>query len=54
MAFYGVPDLNNLKPENVKIPVIAFFGKEDEHKGFADQEVLKHTYIYSHLRLLTD
>lgn len=36
--FYGVPDLNYFKVEDIKVPVLAHFGDLDMAKGFSDPE----------------
>jgi len=35
---YGVPDLTQLKPENIKFPIQSHFGMRDNLKGFSDPE----------------
>lgn len=41
VPFYGVPDLNYFKLENIKVPVLAHFGDLDKAKGFSDPETAK-------------
>jgi dienelactone hydrolase len=40
IIFYGIPDLAHLKVGKIKVPVLAFFGKEDKIKGFSDPETV--------------
>lgn len=40
-VFYGIPDLNTFKVENITAKVIAHFGSEDPLKGFSDPETAK-------------
>ena len=54
VSFYGVPDLNAFKLENIKAPLLAHFGELDPLKGFSDigtahklnEEVKKNNYKY--------
>lgn len=39
--FYGIPDANYFKIEDVKVPVLGHFGELDEHKGFSDSDSAK-------------
>jgi carboxymethylenebutenolidase len=34
--FYGIPDLNKYKLSNIKCPVLAHFGGDDNMMGFSD------------------
>eukprot|EP01006_Ploeotia_vitrea_P032876 TRINITY_DN65068_c0_g1_i3.p1 TRINITY_DN65068_c0_g1~~TRINITY_DN65068_c0_g1_i3.p1 ORF type:complete len:122 (-),score=0.48 TRINITY_DN65068_c0_g1_i3:182-547(-) len=36
--FYGIPDLSKATPSNIKNPIVAYFGENDEAKGFSDAE----------------
>ena len=36
--FYGVPDLNIFRLDNIKAKTVAHFGELDPFKGFADKE----------------
>jgi len=38
IVLYGVPDLTQLKPENIKFPIQSHFGMRDNLKGFSDPE----------------
>jgi carboxymethylenebutenolidase len=36
--YYGVPDLSNFDLSKIKVPVYAYFGENDDHKGFSSPE----------------
>jgi len=38
VPFYGIPDLTKFPVDNIKIPILAHFGRDDEMKGFSDVE----------------
>lgn len=40
-VFYGLPDQNNFKVQNITAKVIAHFGTEDPLKGFSDAQTAK-------------
>eukprot|EP01116_Phalansterium_solitarium_P015780 TRINITY_DN351_c0_g1_i1.p2 TRINITY_DN351_c0_g1~~TRINITY_DN351_c0_g1_i1.p2 ORF type:complete len:235 (+),score=58.07 TRINITY_DN351_c0_g1_i1:68-772(+) len=38
VPFYGVPDLSFWPASNIKVPILAHFGRDDTMKGFSDPE----------------
>ncbi len=39
--YYGVPDLSKIDLSKIKVPVYAYFGENDNHKGFSSPEDAK-------------
>jgi len=48
VCFYGTPDLTKFKSSNIKSPILLLFGKNDESKGFSDEETA--TKLFSELQ----